>query len=168
MSGDTTRSSPPEKGRPGRGRHPAGRFDRTTQKTERARRLRREATPSERKLWACLESAQIEGVSFRRQHPVGAFVLDFYAPSLSLAIEVDGGQHGTHSGTLADRRRDARLRARGITILRFWNSDIMDTIEGVVETIRCAILERRKAGAGTATRSPPLEKGRSEGDQTGR
>ncbi len=123
------------------------RFDRTRRKTCRARVLRRETTSWERKLWVCLLSAQVEGVSFRRQHPIGPYVLDFYASSVSLAIEVDGGQHGMAAGKLADRRRDEWLRNRGITVLRFWNSDIAENIAGVVEAIRLEVLERRRSGA---------------------
>ena len=123
------------------------RFDRTKQKTFRARRLRRDATPPERRLWGCLASAQVGGVSFRRQHPVGPYVLDFYAPSVFLAIEVDGGQHGRDAGSRVDRRRDAWLRIRGITVLDFWNSDIAENIADVVEAIRLEVFERRKSGA---------------------
>ena len=141
------------------------RFDRTKLKTDRARRLRRAATPSERKLRSRLQATQVEGVSFRRQHPIGPFVLDFYATVISLAVEVDGGQHGMLKGELVDRRRDAWLRKHGIIVLRFWNSDITENIEGVAETIRLAILERRTSDAAPPTRSPPLEKGRPGGDR---
>ena len=143
----------------------AQRFDRTPRKTKRARRLRRDATPWERKLWSCLCAAQIEGISFRRQHPIGPYVLDFYAPSISLAIEADGGQHARKIDGLADRRRDAWMHDRGIIVLRFWNSDISQNIEGVVEAIRLAIQERRRSNEASAPRSPPLEKGRSGGDR---
>ena len=131
------------------------RFDRTKQKTNHARALRREATPWERKLWAYLQSAQVEGVSFRRQHPLGPYVLDFYAPSVALAIEVDGGQRGNDIGVSTDRRREEWLRNRGITVLRFWNSDIVENIEGVVEAIRLVVLEHRKSGASAPRVSSP-------------
>ena len=143
----------------------ARRFDRTQQKTGRARRLRRDATPWERKLWCRLQSAQVEGVSFRRQHPIGPYILDFYAPSASLAIEIDGSQHGMPMEQRLDRRRDVWLCNRGIVVLRFWNSDITENIEGVVETVRLAILDRRKSDTALTTRSPPLEKGRPGGDR---
>jgi very-short-patch-repair endonuclease len=68
------------------------RFDRTPEKTHRARSLRANATKAERKLWRRLKSKQIEGLKFRKQHPIGPYILDFYCPEVKLCIEVDGGQ----------------------------------------------------------------------------
>jgi very-short-patch-repair endonuclease len=110
----------------------ASRFDRTAQKTARARRLRRDATDVEKRVWQKLRNGQIDGLAFRRQHPVGPYILDFYCPSLRLAIELDGGQH---SQSKYDSRRDVWLLRQGVTILRFWNSDVMENISGVLETI---------------------------------
>jgi hypothetical protein len=84
-----------EVGREAAGRRSTPKFSRTVQMTKRARRLRRDMTDAERKLWQVLRREQIKGVSFRRQHPVGPFTLDFYAPALKLGIEIDGGQHAT-------------------------------------------------------------------------
>jgi hypothetical protein len=84
-----------EVGREAAGRRSIPKFSRTVQMTKRARRLRRDMTDAERKLWQVLRREQIKGVSFRRQHPVGPFTLDFYAPALKLGIEIDGGQHAT-------------------------------------------------------------------------
>jgi len=109
------------------------RFDRTAAKTGRARALRRDATDVERRLWQKLRGAQIDGASFRRQHPAGGFILDFYCPSLQLAIELDGGQHAQASAR--DRRREEWLAQRGVTVLRFWNSDITGNLSGVLEAI---------------------------------
>src|SRR5262252_1471566 len=99
------------------------RFDRTTVKTTKARRLRRDSTLVERRLWYRLRNGQIDGHRFRRQHPVGPYVLDFYSPRLRLAIDLDGGQHNFPRGSERDKRRELWLAARGISILRFWNSD---------------------------------------------
>src|SRR5438105_11706639 len=92
----------------------SSRFDRTKIKTERARRLRRDATDVERRLWQKLRGAQIDDASFRRQHPAGNYVLDFYCPALQLAIELDGGQHAQNSNR--DGARDEWLAQRGVTV----------------------------------------------------
>jgi very-short-patch-repair endonuclease len=128
----------------------ARRFNRTSEKTGRARSLRVSATLAERRLWSCLRAAGVEGASFRRQHPAGSYVLDFYCAELRLAIEVDGGQHAFPRHAAVDRRKDDWLRRNGITVLRYWNSDIMENIDGVVEDIRLAIVEARKHARGSA------------------
>jgi very-short-patch-repair endonuclease len=135
------------------------RFDRTRTKTTRARRLRREMTDAEKKLWWRLRNDQL-GVSFRRQHPVGPFVVDFIAPAHGLVIELDGGQHGTDAGLVSDARRTAFLAGRGLRVMRFWNSEINSNLEGVLETIWNA-LQSREAGAATPTPSLPLAGGGS-------
>jgi len=130
---------PPERGRFGVGVGGASRFDRTAIKTARARRLRREGTNVERRLWQKLRNAQIDGASFRRQHPAGRYILDFYCPTLQLAVELDGGQHAQAESR--DRERDEWLRQRGVTVLRFWNSDITANLSGVLEVIAAKISE---------------------------
>jgi very-short-patch-repair endonuclease len=114
------------------------RFDLTRFKTGRARALRRNATDVEMKLWQKLRNRQL-GVDFRRQHPAGPFVLDFYCPSLRLAVELDGGQHSERLAN--DRQRDAWFEQRGVSTLRFWNSDAIENLSGVVETILAKISE---------------------------
>src|SRR5512139_1611588 len=103
---------PPERG-VGVGVEGSSRFDRTLTKTARARGLRRNTTDVERRLWHRLGNAQIDGASFRRQHPAGRYVLDFYCPALQLAVELDGGQH--ERAPHADRQRDEWLKRRGVT-----------------------------------------------------
>jgi very-short-patch-repair endonuclease len=121
----------------------SSRFDLTTMKTARARRLRRNSTDAERLLWQKLRNRQLDA-DFRRQHPAGPYVLDFYCANLSLAIELDGGQHNESANEHQDRKRDAWLVERGVKTLRFWNSDIVRNLDGVLEVIRTAI-ENRKA-----------------------
>src|SRR5258708_39508945 len=101
--GDGT-SPPPERGRSTGEARRAGvlRFNRTKPKTERARGLRRDNTDVEMRLWQKLRNRQL-GVDFRRQHPAGNFYLDFYAPALRFAVELDGGQHAEPLD--ADQRR---------------------------------------------------------------
>jgi very-short-patch-repair endonuclease len=104
----------------------------------RARRLRRNSTKVEMRLWQKLRNRQL-GVDFRRQHPAGPFVLDFYCPSLGLVVELDGGQHNKSAKECHDRRRDAWLTDRGVVTLRFWNSDVAANLDGVLEVIKAAV-----------------------------
>ena len=111
------------------------RFSRTLAKTARARQLRREATRPEQKLWFKLRSTQFDGHSFRRQHPVGRYFLDFYCTAKGLAIELDGEQHGTIQGRRHDDTRAQHLADRGIRVLRFWNHELRENLDGVMEAI---------------------------------
>jgi very-short-patch-repair endonuclease len=120
------------------------RFDRTKLKSALARRLRVDATDVERRLWQKLRNAQIDGASFRRQHPAGTYILDFYCPALQLAVELDGGQHA--QATIQDRQRDEWLSARGVTVLRFWNSDVTQNLSGVLEVVALKISELKSQG----------------------
>ena len=92
------------------------------------------------RLWQKLRNRQL-GVDFRRQHPAGSFVLDFYCPALRLAIELDGGQHAEAEHEARDRQRQGWLIERGVTILRFWNSDVTQNLMGVLEVIALKIGE---------------------------
>jgi very-short-patch-repair endonuclease len=79
------------------------------------------------------------GFHFRRQAPIGRYIVDFVSFGSRIVIEVDGGQHGTPSGIRSDIERDAFLRSQHFTILRFWNSDIDRNLNGVVEHIIAAL-----------------------------
>lgn len=111
------------------------RFNRSSVKTRIARRLRRDATDSERRLWNHLRSGQIGGHRLRRQHPAGPYVLDFYCRALRLAVELDGGQHAEPGQAAADRVRDVWLVRHRVTVLRFWNSAVLQHPEGVLDEI---------------------------------
>ena len=113
-----------------------------------ARRLRRDMTGVERKLWAKLRDRQLEGVKFRRQHPLGPYVLDFYSEECRLVIEVDGEQH-TPEG---DAARTAWLEAHGCRVIRFWNSEVIKDLTGVLEALRPVVLEAVARGS---TKDPP-------------
>jgi very-short-patch-repair endonuclease len=121
------------------------RFNRTSEKTGFARKLRRDETDVERQLWHRLRNAQICNAHFRRQHPAGRYILDFYCPALALAIELDGGQHAQTKA--CDRERDEWLKQKGVTILRFWNSDVTENLNGVLEVIAAKINELSLAPA---------------------
>ena len=107
-------------------------------RTEIARRLRRNATDVETIRWRALRE-RIGFWKFRRQHPIGRRIADFACPSRKLVIELDGSQHAERSE--ADDRRSAELARRGYRIIRFWNSEVLENIEGVLETIRLALEE---------------------------
>ncbi len=160
LSGGLGAPPPPERGRVGVGvaAQPVGadggsRFNRTTLKTQRARRLRRDVTEVERRLWRKLRGAQIDGASFRRQHPAGIRIFDFYCSTLRLAIELDGGQHA--AAATRERARDELLSRQGVTVLRFWNSDITGNMAGVLEVIAAKVAELRAQGADTIGRWTP-------------
>ena len=115
------------------------RFNRTPLKTERARQLRVNATIFERKLWAHLRGAQMNGFAFRRQHPIGPYVLDFYCAAAKLAIELDGDQHGTQAGLAYDAARTRFLKQNGIRIIRFGNHELSENLNGVRDEIYRAL-----------------------------
>ena len=102
-----------------------------------ARRLRKNSTDTERYLWRYLRNRQVEGVKFRRQQQLGKYIVDFVNLENKVVIEVDGGQHSDNS---SDKIRDEWLRAEGYKVLRFWDNEISNNLEGVLESIRAALL----------------------------
>ncbi len=111
-----------------------------TQNQQFAKLLRRNQTDAEKKLWHHLRNRQLAGAKFRRQQPFGPYILDFYCAEARLAIELDGGQHSAPDGIKNDIQRDEYLKKEGVSVLRFWNNQISDEFEGVLELI-CATLE---------------------------
>jgi very-short-patch-repair endonuclease len=101
-------------------------------KTSRARRLRRDSTDAELKLWHRLRSRSILEFKFVRQEPIGPYIADFACRERRLIIELDGGQH---ADSKHDVVRDRWLEEHGYRVLRFWNNDVMGNVEGVLETI---------------------------------
>jgi len=99
-----------------------------------ARDLRNKSTDSERLLWGYLRNSQLEGVKFRRQQPIESYIVDFVSFEKRIVIEIDGGQHLDNSEY--DEQRSTCLRANGFIVLRFWNNDVIENIEGVLEVIR--------------------------------
>ncbi|HEY6380506.1 MAG TPA: DUF559 domain-containing protein [Pseudolabrys sp.] len=98
-----------------------------------ARKLRRRATEAEKLLWSRLRARQLEGVKFRRQVPLFGFVVDFAALESRLIIEIDGGQNA--EAVDADAARTAILENAGYHVIRFWNNDVLNNINGVLEAI---------------------------------
>ncbi|MBI4525357.1 MAG: endonuclease domain-containing protein [Deltaproteobacteria bacterium] len=105
---------------------------------ERARQLRRDQTVAEKTLWARLRSRQLNGFKFRRQFVIGHFITDFCCCKQRLVVvEIDGGQHASKTAT--DETRSAFLRSRGYKVLRFWDNEVFENIDGVLEQIAQAL-----------------------------
>jgi len=103
----------------------------------RARRLRRDQTDVEQRLWHALRGRRFGGIKFRRQMPVGHHVVDFACPVRHLIVELDGGQHATQSAS--DEARSRVLEAAGYRVLRFWNNDVSENLAGVLTAIEAAL-----------------------------
>jgi very-short-patch-repair endonuclease len=104
--------------------------------TTTARHLRRVATDAEQRLWHALRS-RCGPWKFRRQHPVGQRVTDFACPARKVAIEIDGGQHA--ASHVADAARSAELADHGYRVIRFWNNEVMENIDGVLAVVMRAL-----------------------------
>ena len=102
---------------------------------ENARELRKNQTDAETLLWSLLRGRQLNDCKFRRQHPVEPYILDFYCHENKLAIELDGGQHNTELTIHKDSKRTDYLQSQGITVLRFWNNDVLQNTESVLQQI---------------------------------
>ena len=106
---------------------------------ENARALRKRLTSQEIKLWVKLRELKSLGFHFRRQAPIGRYIVDFVSFRSQLVVEADGGQHGMPEGARSDQTRDAFLQSQGFQVLRFWNSDIDANLAGVMESILSAL-----------------------------
>jgi very-short-patch-repair endonuclease len=106
--------------------------------------LRTDMTPMERLLWAELRNRKLDGIKFRRQYPIESFVLDFYAPEISLAVELDGDIHDLPVRREADQRRQRRLESIGITVLRITNLEAAQDMDAVLNRIRTAMETQRR------------------------
>jgi leucyl-tRNA synthetase len=113
---------------------------------QRARLLRKQGTLTERMLWNALLPLK-QQIKFRRQHPLHPYIADFACISAKLIVEVDGQSHDTQLGY--DAKRDVVLRKRGWTIIRFTNEDVLENLDGVVETI----LQKVKTGPGPTSKN---------------
>ncbi len=102
------------------------------------RALRKNATDAERALWRHIRLRQMEGHKFRRQQPLGQYVVDFVCLEKKVIVELDGGQHAEQVGW--DSKRTVWLEAEGFRVLRFWNHQVLRDIEAVEEIIREALL----------------------------
>lgn len=109
-------------------------------RTRRARLLRKQSTEAEQLLWRALQALTKpdgERLKVRRQHPVGDYVVDFAIPARKLVIEIDGGQHAVMPEADADRTK--ALNARGYRVIRFWNNEVLDNLDGVLLVINAEL-----------------------------
>jgi very-short-patch-repair endonuclease len=126
---------------------------------DNARSLRRTMTDAEQKLWYHLRAHRFMGRKFKRQKPIGRYVVDFICLEEKLIIELDGGQHA--ESVAYDQERDAWLRSEGYTVLRFWNNELMNETESVLERIRLAI-ENEAGTSETLSPGPSPVNGRGD------
>ena len=103
----------------------------------KAKTLRTNQTEAEQRLWYHLRAHRFMGLKFKRQKPMGRYIVDFVCMERQLIIELDGGQHAEQMAY--DQHRDAWLRSQGYTVLRFWNNEVMHQLEDVLEQIRNTI-----------------------------
>ena len=122
-------------------------------RTALARRLRKNSTDAERALWRQLRAARLNGHKFRRQVPIGWYVVDFVCFETRLVVEVDGGQHAEQQRR--DAQRTVWLEAQGFRVLRFWNNEVLGNMEGVKE-----VIARACAGESPSPRPPDQVRGR--------
>ena len=128
----------------------------TAKLTKYAKHLRRNSTQAEALLWSRLRARQMEGMKFRRQQPIENFIIDFISFEKRIVIELDGGQHAKNKGK--DNERDRLLIENGFTVLRFWDNEVFENIEGVLEVIR----QRMHSVNLHPPFAPPVEGGEKE------
>ncbi|PKB80162.1 MAG: hypothetical protein BZY88_09575 [SAR202 cluster bacterium Io17-Chloro-G9] len=130
-------------------------FNKTSELSKR-RSLRKASPRAERIVWSQLGKSQVLGNKFRRQYSVGPYVIDFYCPALSLAVEIDGDSHFQQDSN--DNSRQDYIETFGIRFLRFTNEEIYSNLDGVLETIR-QVVQQGAPTTSTAQKSPPYEGG---------
>ncbi len=133
------------------------------QNIPRARSLRVNQTDAEYRLWLYLRNRALNNLKFRRQFPVGPFIVDFVCAEHMLIVELDGGQHDAQAA--ADARRTAFLEERGYRVLRFWNNDVLANTEGVLEVILNAVGAAPHPPTAKRRRVPPSPQ-RGEGQDS--
>src|SRR4030042_2155374 len=118
--------------------------------------LRKNSTDAERKLWTRIRNKQLPGLKFYRQFSVGPYILDFYCPVCRLAIELDGGQHAKIKQKIYDDKRTDFLRCNNISVIRFWDNDVLQNIDGVLKKVELNLTPPRLASLVEAGH-PPLK-----------
>jgi very-short-patch-repair endonuclease len=104
-----------------------------------AKNLRQRLTDAETIMWSQLRLLRSKGAAFRRQHPIGAYIADFACQHAKLVVEIDGATHSSDTEHLHDQRRDVYLRSRGWRLLRVWNTDVYENLDGVMRAIDSAL-----------------------------
>ncbi|KKQ77713.1 MAG: hypothetical protein A3A96_03795 [Candidatus Zambryskibacteria bacterium RIFCSPLOWO2_01_FULL_39_39] len=110
----------------------------------RRRELRANQTDAEKKLWEFLRGKRFHGLKFHRQFSIGAYILDFYCPQIRLGIELDGSIHTKNKSVLYDKDRGSVLQTSNVNLIRFWNNEVENDIERVLEKILFKINEIKK------------------------
>lgn len=110
-----------------------------------AKKLRSNTTPHERILWRALKELPVSGTHFRRQAPIGPYVVDFFCPAAHLIIELDGGHHNDDETAERDRARQLWLEREGYRVIRFWNSEIAGDLNAELERIYVELYGSREA-----------------------
>jgi very-short-patch-repair endonuclease len=112
----------------------------------RRRELRKRMTDAETLLWSKIQRCQLNGLRFRRQASIGPYIVDFYLPSVHLAIEIDGSIHDLPEIKEYDRNRQEEIEAANVTVLRFTNEDVMFNLNGILIeiSIQAAVLKKKK------------------------
>ena len=105
----------------------------------RRKELRLNQTEAEKALWKRIRNKQYNGLKFFRQYGIGPYILDFYCPEVKLAIELDGGQHNDVENKDYDETRTEYLKAHGIEVIRFWNTEVLGNMEGVLAKVEAVI-----------------------------
>lgn len=108
-------------------------------RVQRARALRQSPTTAEQLLWRHLRNRQLAGAKFRRQHPLGPYILDFVCLEHGLVVEVDGGQHADPQAQAYDQQRSAWLQQQGLRVLRFWNHEVVQQTNEVLAHVLQAL-----------------------------
>ena len=105
------------------------------EKYNRARNLRKNSTTQEQKLWELIRNRKLNGLKFVRQYPIGNYIVDFACRQKKIIIELDGGQHNEDANIVYDTERTKYLENSGYKVIRFWNNEIDNNIEGVYERL---------------------------------
>lgn len=122
--------------------------------TQIARKLRQNMTEAEKKFWFQVRNRRFENLKFKREHAIAPYTVDFYCEDYKLIVEIDGGKHNESE---SDTARDDNLKSRGFHVIRFWNNDVLDNIEGVMEEISAFVATPHPSKPSTLPPSPEGE-----------
>ncbi len=121
----------------------------------KAKELRQNRTDAEKRLWGRLRRKRVDGFRFRQQAPIGKYIVDFVCFEAKLVVELDGGQHAEQAEY--DAKRTEWLESQGFQVLRFWNNEVFENIEGVEEVVQAAL---QSGGEAHPLPDPPPSRGR--------
>jgi very-short-patch-repair endonuclease len=111
------------------------------EKFTKARNLRKEQTEQEKIMWSILRNRKFYGLRFKRQVPLGSYIVDFCCNEKKIVIEIDGGQHNEPSNISYDKQRTEFLETEGYKVIRFWNNDVSNNLEGIYQKLQKEIID---------------------------